>query len=107
MSIAGHLIVIGQGTWDRLPPDIQQIILEEAEKAGKAYIDDIDRLEEEAAKQIEALGGVIKPIPDEEMAKWHEAAPDLLQQWADSMKDKGEGERAQEAADFIREQTGS
>jgi TRAP-type C4-dicarboxylate transport system substrate-binding protein len=107
MSIAGHLIVIGQGTWDRLPEDIRQIILEEAEKAGRAYIDSIDKLEENSAEQIEAKGGVIKPIPDEEMAKWHEAAPDLLQQWVDSMDERGEGERAKEAADFIREQAGS
>jgi TRAP-type C4-dicarboxylate transport system substrate-binding protein len=107
MSIAGHLIVIGQDTWDRLPEDIRQIMLEEAEKHGKMYIDSVDALEEEARKQIEAQGGVVKPISDEEMAKWHEASPDLLQDWVGSMEAHGEGERAQEAADFIRQQTGS
>ena len=42
MSITGHLIVIGQDSWDRLPEDIQKIFLEEAEKHGKLYIDDIE-----------------------------------------------------------------
>ena len=46
MSIAGHLIVIGNDTWDSLPADIQKILLEEADKAGKDYIDAIDKLEE-------------------------------------------------------------
>jgi TRAP-type C4-dicarboxylate transport system substrate-binding protein len=106
MSIAGHLIVIGQDTWDRLPEDIQQIFLEEAEKHGDLYIEDIDRLESEAGKQIEAEGGVVKEFPQAELDKWHGMAPDLLQQWVDSMQGLGEGERAQEAADFIRQQTG-
>lgn len=107
MSIAGHLIVIGQDTWNDLPEDIQQIMIEEAEKAGKAYIDDIDRLEQESGEQIEAEGGVIKEFPASEMAKWKEMSPDLLQAWVDSMKERGEGERAQEVADFIRQRTGS
>ena len=107
MSIAGHLIVIGQDSWDRLPEDIQQIFLEEAEKHGKLYIESIDTLEEQSRQQIEAEGGLTKPIPEEEMTKWHEATPDLLQQWVDSMEAQGEAERAEEAAGFIRQQTGS
>ncbi len=106
MSFAGHLIVIGQDSWNDLPEDIQQIMQEEAEKAGKAYIDDIDRLEQESGKQIEAEGGVIKKFPDSELAKWKEMSPDLLQQWVDSMKERGEGEQAQQVADFIRGRTG-
>jgi hypothetical protein len=33
-------------------------------------------------------------------------APDLLQEWVDSMTDQGEGERAEEVAKFWRERIG-
>lgn len=104
MSITGHLIVIGQDSWDRLPEDIQQIMLEEAENAGKAYIDAIDKLEDDSGAQIEAEGGIIKEFPPAELDKWHDMAPDLLQQWVDSMKERGEGERAEEVAKYWRDQ---
>ena len=106
MSIAGHMIVIGNDTWNELPEDIRQIMLEEAEKAGQAYIDQIERLEEEAGKQIEAEGGVIKEFPEAELAKWREKSPDLLQGWVDSMSAAGEGERAEEVAKFWRDRIG-
>ena len=106
MSITGHMIVIGKKTWDSLPPDIQEIMLDEAEKAGKAYIDDIEKAEEAAGEEIMANGGVIKPMKEGELEKWHEAAPDMLQEWVDTMTEMGEAERAQEVADFWRSQIG-
>ena len=106
MSIAGHLIVIGKDSWDKLPEDVQQIMLEEAEKAGQAYIDSIDKLEDESGAAIEAAGGVIKEFPQAELDKWKEMSPDLLQQWVDSMAEQGEGERAEEVAKFWRERIG-
>lgn len=105
MSITGHMIVIGKKTWDSLPADVQEIMLEEAEKAGKAYIDSIEKAEAAAGEEIMANGGVIKPMKEGELEKWHAAAPDMLQQWVDDMAGMGEGERAQEVADFWRAQT--
>lgn len=105
MSIAGHLIVIGNRTWDRLPEDIQKIFVEEAAKAQDAYIPFLDEVESDAKKQIEAAGGVFKPFPAEEMAKWHEAAPDLLAAWVSDMESRGEGEAAAQVAERWRELT--
>ncbi len=104
MSITGHLIVIGQPAWDKLPEDIQQIISEEAAKANKRYIDVIDTLETEAGAEIEARGGVIKEFPEDELARWKEMAPDLLQQWVDDMAARGMGDEAEEVAAFWREE---
>lgn len=100
MSITGHLIVIGQKVWDGLPADIQKIMIEEAEKAGVAYIADIEKSEEAAGKAMEAAGAVIKPMKDGEMAKWQAAAPDMLQSWVDDRTADGEGEKAEAVAKF-------
>ena len=45
---------------------------------------------------------MIKKFPEDELAKWKKMSPDLLQQWVDSMKERGEGDKAQEVADYIR-----
>jgi TRAP-type C4-dicarboxylate transport system substrate-binding protein len=106
MSIVGHLIVIGQKTWDSLPPDIQQIMVEEAEKAGKAYIDDIEKAEAAAGEEMIANGAVIKPLKDGELAKWKAAAPDMLQSWVDGVAESGQGEEAEKVADYWRSKLG-
>jgi TRAP-type C4-dicarboxylate transport system substrate-binding protein len=107
MSITGHLLVIGKKTWDSLPADIQQIMTEEALKSGKAYIDAIDKIETDAGAAMTAAGAVIKPMADGELAKWHAAAPDMLQDWVDARTADGEGERANEVAAFWRSKIGN
>jgi len=107
MSITGHLLVIGQKTWDSLPADIQAIMTEEGLKAGKAYIDAIDKIEADAGVAMTAAGAVIKPMAAGEIEKWHAAAPDMLQDWVDARTADGEGERAQQVADFWRSKIGN
>jgi TRAP-type C4-dicarboxylate transport system substrate-binding protein len=107
MSITGHLLVIGKKTWDSLPADIQQIMIEEGQKAGKAYIDAVDKIESDAGEAMVAAGAVVKPLKDGEMAKWRAAAPDMLQDWVDAMTERGEGERANEVAKFWRSKIGN
>jgi TRAP-type C4-dicarboxylate transport system substrate-binding protein len=106
MSIVGHLIVIGQKAWDSLPADIQQIMVEEAQKASKAYIDDIEKAEDAAGEAMVAAGAVIKPMKDGELDKWKAAAPDMLQGWVDEMTAAGQGDQARELAEFWRSKIG-
>lgn len=105
MTITGHLIVIGNRTWDKLPADIQEIFLDQAKKSQQAYLDWVVAGDEEAIATIEANGATFTPFPDEEMAKWQEATPDLLQAWAESLADRGFETEAQAVADAWREWT--
>jgi TRAP-type C4-dicarboxylate transport system substrate-binding protein len=106
MSIAGHLIVIGNRSWEKLPKDIQAIFVEEAAKAQAAYIPFLDEVEGDAIKQITAAGGIFKPFPAAEMAKWRKASPDLLAAWATDLEAKGEGDNAKAVVKRWRELTG-
>lgn len=107
MSITGHLLVISQKTWDSLPADIQQIMIEEGEKAGKAYISDIEAAETAAGEAMTAAGAEIKAMQDGEMAKWKAAAPDMLQSWVDDRTAEGEGDKANEVAAFWKSMIGN
>jgi len=105
MSIAGHLIVIGNRTWDRLPKDIQEIFIDQAAKSQAEYGPFLDAVENDAKQQIEAAGGIFKPFPAAEMAKWRKAAPDALGDWVTDMEGKGQGKEAAEVAARWREWT--
>jgi len=102
MAITGHLIVINEDVWNDISDADQEIMLEEATKAGKAYIDNIEASEEAAGEAIVKAGGTIKPFPAEELAKWTDAAPDLLQNWVDDMDERGMGDEAAEVSEYWR-----
>lgn len=105
MAITGHNIVIGKPTWNKLPEDIQQIFLEEAEKSHQAYLEWLDSFEAKAKSNIEAAGGVFKTFPADELAKWKAAAPDLLKAWEEEVTARGHGEMAKKVAAKWREWT--
>jgi TRAP-type transport system periplasmic protein len=104
-AIAGHIIVVGERAWARLPPDVQQIIVEEARKAGEAYMELIDQAEAQAEAEIIARGGSFRPFPQEELDKWRAQAPDVLQEWVVGMQAKGLGDKAAEFAAYLRAKT--
>ncbi len=105
MSIAGHLIVIGNRSWDKLPKDIQEIFIDQAAKSQAEYIPFLDKIESDSKAEIEAKGGVFKEFPKAEMAKWRAAAPDGLAGWVEDMKSKGLGDEAAAVAKRWREMT--
>lgn len=105
MSLGGHMIVMNKGTWDRLPPDLQEIITEEAAAAQQEYISWLEKTDQEMIKEIEAAGGEVKEFQESELAKWKAATPDLLQNWVDNMVQRGEGESAEKVAELWRDMT--
>ena len=98
MAIAGHLLVVGNKTWDKLPKDIQDVFTAAAKESQQEYIDFVDNHEAAAAAKIKEAGGVFKPFPDAEMKKWRAAAPDLLATWVEGMKERGRGDEAAQVA---------
>lgn len=105
MSIAGHMVVLSDRTWQRLPEDIQTIIMEEADIAQQEYVAWVDTMVQESADNIAANGGEIIPMSDDVLAEWKEQTPDLLQLWVDELAGRGEGEGAAEVARVWRERT--
>ncbi len=105
MAITGHNITIGKPTWNKLPKDIQEIFVDQAKKSHQEYLEWLGTFETEAMRKIEAAGGVFKPFPPEELAKWKAAAPDLLEAWVKEMEKKGYGDTARRVAKRWRELT--
>lgn len=104
MSISGHMVVIGERAWQRLPADIQQVITEEAEKAQQRYVEWVDASEAASAERLVDAGATIYNYSDEQMDAWHAVAPDMLADWVAELEGRGHGEAAAEAAKLWREQ---
>lgn len=105
LSMAGHMVVVGERAWQRLPEDIQTIITEEAEKAQQRYVEWVDSSEAASASAIESEGGTIYTYTDEQLQQWRDAAPDMLSQWVQELEGRGKGEAAQQTAKEWRELT--
>ena len=105
MTITGHLIVIGKRTWDRLPADIQEIFMDQAQKSQQDYLDWLETGTADSIAKIKEGGGEFKDFPASELAKWKDATPDLLGEWAASMADRGMGDQAKEVEAAWREWT--
>ena len=106
MNIAGHMVVISDRTWQRLPEDIQTIIVEEAALAQRAYVEWIEEVTAESTEVITDGGGQIIPVSDEMLAEWKERTPDLLDIWVEELAGRGQGDAAAEVAQQWRERTG-
>ncbi|MCY4232028.1 MAG: TRAP transporter substrate-binding protein DctP [Alphaproteobacteria bacterium] len=98
MTIAGHLIVIGKRSWEKLPADVQDIFMDQARKSQRDYLDWLETGTAASITKIEKAGGVFKEFPATELAKWMDATPDLLKGWEESMAGRGLGEQADQVA---------
>lgn len=105
MVITGHLIVIGKRTWDRLPPDIQEIFTDQAQKSQQDYLDWLESGTKASIEAIKKGGGEFLDFPPTELAKWKAATPDLLGEWEASMVGRGFGDQAKEVGEAWREWT--
>ena len=94
LSMAGHLVVMSERTWKRLPEDIQKIMLEEADIAQQKYVELINASEIAAGERMAAAGHTIIQLSPEVIAEWQAKTPDLLKAWAEGMAARGEGEAA-------------
>lgn len=104
-AISGHMVVISDRTWKRLPEDIQTIITEEAAAAQVAYVEWSNANVEKAIENVKASGAEIIDLTPEQMAEWKAKTPDLLQMWVDDLKGRGHGDQAAEVAKVWRERT--
>lgn len=105
LNIAGHMVVLSDRTWQRLPEDIQAVITEEAARAQQEYVAWIDAAVKASTEAVEAGGGEIITLSQETLDEWQERTPDLLQLWVEEMQGRNDGDNAAEVARIWRERT--
>jgi len=87
-QFAGAL-AINKDTWDGLTPEAQKIFREVgqeyAQKLAQAQTDKADN----AMKAMEAAGGKLLYLSDEERKRWADMLPNVPMEWAETMEKQG------------------
>lgn len=91
-------VTINRDVWNKLPADIQEIILQAGDDAGRKLATDTDALTQKAVDDMQAAGLTFIDFPAAEKAKWAEMLPDYPAEWAREENGKGQpGTRVMQA----------
>jgi C4-dicarboxylate-binding protein DctP len=88
-AIPWNSLTVNLNTWNRLPPEVQEIFLEVAEEYEARTGTLEEELQAKAVENLKAEGSNVTELPDEERAKWAEALRDLPNQRAQEAKSRG------------------
>ena len=97
-SQSASALTVNLDSWDRLPPEVQQVISEVASE----YEDQVSLAYEDLAagslKTAEDNGATLVPFSDEARQAWADKLPNIAREWADGLDAKGlPGSRTLEA----------
>lgn len=91
ISSTVFFFAMNKKSWDRLPPDIQEVVdtysgeYLAAELNGKIA----DATVVKVIEKLKASGDEVYELPQEEKARWEKSAETAYDEWLDSMQDKG------------------
>lgn len=83
------VLTVNRDFWNRLPPDLQDLMLQVGKEAMQLNLDIISKKRAEALAGWAAAGVTRHDMPEAERAKWAALLPDYPKQWIDDMEAKG------------------
>ncbi|SNT27761.1 TRAP transporter substrate-binding protein DctP [Tropicimonas sediminicola] len=83
-------VTINKDTWEALPEDVQQILMEMGEEWGGVTAEICDRNDAEGEARLADLGVEVTAISAEAQAEWAEALADFPQRMADELNGRGQ-----------------
>lgn len=83
------LYVINSRSFDKLPQDLQQVLLGVADRVATGFAAQWDGLTEKKAKQFEAAGMTIRRITVDERAVWDAPLQGIEKEWIQEMEKRG------------------
>ncbi len=82
-------IAINPTTFDKLPADVQQAILETAEGYRDQLLQTTQARLVAARAEMVAAGATLAPMPDAQRQAWVEKLPNIPQRWIDDLQARG------------------
>lgn len=87
---------INENVWQKLSPQNKKIFIETAERARAREIIATKEADIEARKILSDHGMKFHKMPEEDVAKWIESAPDFRAEWVAEMEKQGKGQAAKD-----------
>lgn len=104
MMVAGSTI-INLNTWNRLPPELQKIMLDAARDMDEYNRANLAAMTEQALKASQERGMQIIVMDELERTKWKELCAPLWDEWISTCEKAGKGDAAQQLLQIVKEVT--
>lgn len=85
----GGGVAMNLDTWNRLPPEAQDIFRELGQNYNAALAAQVTELREGALEKMEADGATLIRLSDDERAEWAAALPDIAGTWVEEQAGRG------------------
>jgi C4-dicarboxylate-binding protein DctP len=93
-AVATKAIVVNDRTWAKLPEEVRQILFETAEDYRDELARETDRRAAASRVRYVEEGGSILVLTDEQRRVWAMGLPNIAEDWADDMEERGMPGRA-------------
>lgn len=88
-AVATKAISVNAGTWARLPEEVKAVLQETALDYRDELARETDRRAAQSRRQYVEFGGTIIELTAEQRRDWADGLPNIANEWADEMEDRG------------------
>lgn len=87
LSVGSFTMVyaISDKAWQKIPADLQKLLVEAGEYANKAHCEYVDRSEEKTIAELQAGGIVSVPLPEADLQKIQQGYAQIHAEWAEAL----------------------
>lgn len=88
-AVTSKVITMNRRTYDRLPEEVRDVLLETAIDYRDELARETDRRAQSSREEFVAQGGTIQPLTDEQRRVWAESLPNMAKEWAEDLEERG------------------
>ena len=88
-AVSTKAVIVNERTWETLPAEVQVVLQETADDYRDELARETDRLAAQSRIEFVEHGGTIIPLTPEQRREWSLSMPNLAEDWADDMEQRG------------------
>jgi len=88
-AVTSKVISMNERAYERLPEEIRDVLMATATDYRDELARETDRRAKSSRREFEERGGTIVPLTDEQRREWADSLPNMAQEWADDLEQRG------------------
>ena len=88
-AVTSKVISMNRRTYERLPEEARNVLVQTATDYRDELARETDRRAQSSRLEFEARGGTIVPLTDEQRSEWAASLPNMAQEWAEDLEERG------------------
>jgi C4-dicarboxylate-binding protein DctP len=88
-AVTSKVISMNQRTYERLPPEVRDVLVDVATSYRDELAQETDRRAESSRHEFVEQGGTIVPLTTQQRREWADSLPNMALEWADDLEERG------------------